>query len=199
MYLLFAFLAYSRYPATFSPQNNNWLSDLGNRDLNPQGADFYVWGCIAAGTILVAFFLSLITWRMTGSRVQNLLLALVQIAGGIAALSLVMSAIYTEDQFAQHQFWSRMINAGFASALFIAPFAFRRPWHRSTPLIAVAVTGYCSIVASLIFSGAHWLEWPSVGLILAFVWLLGWMSAARSSAGSPEAQRRRLGAPRPGV
>jgi hypothetical protein len=35
-----------------------------------------------------------------------------------------MSAIYTEDQFAQHQFWSRMINAGFAAALFAAPFAF---------------------------------------------------------------------------
>jgi hypothetical protein len=37
VYLLFAFLAYMRYPASFSPQNNNWLSDLGNRDLNPQG------------------------------------------------------------------------------------------------------------------------------------------------------------------
>jgi hypothetical protein len=32
-----------------------------------------------------------------------------------------MSAIYTEDRFAQHQFWSRMINAGFATALFVAP------------------------------------------------------------------------------
>ncbi len=42
VYLLFAVLAYSRYPANFSPQNNNWLSDLGNRNLNPQGADFYV-------------------------------------------------------------------------------------------------------------------------------------------------------------
>jgi hypothetical protein len=76
VYLLFAFLAYTHYPATFSPQNNNWLSDLGNRDLNPQGANYYVWGCIATGAILLAFFLSLTTCRKTGSRIQNWLLAL---------------------------------------------------------------------------------------------------------------------------
>ena len=102
-----------------------------------------------------------------------------------------MSAIYTEDQFTQHQFWSRLIYAGFALALFVAPFAFRRRGYRSLVLIAVAVTGYCSILASLIFSGAHWLEWPSVGLILVFVCLLGWMRASRSSAGLPERDPRR--------
>jgi hypothetical membrane protein len=189
-YLLFAFLAYTHYPGTFAPQNNNWLSDLGNRDLNPKGADFYVFGCISTGVILVAMFVSLTTWRSTGSRIQNWLLALVQVAGGIAALSLVMSAIYTEDQFTQHQFWSRFIYAGFAMAMFMAPFAFRRRRYRSLALIAVAVIGYCSIVASFIFDGVHWLEWPSVGLILVFVCLLGWMSASRSSAASPMIGRK---------
>jgi hypothetical protein len=105
-----------------------------------------------------------------------------------------MSAIYTENQFIQHQFWSRLIYAGFAMALFVAPFAFRRRGYRSIALIAVAVIGYCSILASLMFSGAHWLEWPSVGLILLFVWLLGWMSASRSSAGWPEREPRQPGA-----
>jgi peptidoglycan/LPS O-acetylase OafA/YrhL len=140
---------------------------------------------------LLAFFLSLTIWRRLGSRIQNWLLAFVQIAGGIAALSLVMSAIYTEDQFTLHQFWSRLIYAGFAVALFVAPFAFRRRGYRSIALVAIAVIGYCSILASLIFSGAHWLEWPSVGLILVFVCLLGWMSVSRSSAGLPEGETRR--------
>ncbi|HEY4914411.1 MAG TPA: hypothetical protein VIJ91_10910, partial [Candidatus Dormibacteraeota bacterium] len=66
VYVVFAVLAFSRYPADFSPMNNNWLSDLGNRNLNPRGADFYVWGCITAGVILGAFFLSLTPWRTTG-------------------------------------------------------------------------------------------------------------------------------------
>lgn len=70
-------------------------------------------------------------------------------------LSLVISAIYTEDQFAEHQFWSRMINVGFATALFMTPFTFRRPSHRSGALTTVAPTGYCSILGSWIFGAAH--------------------------------------------
>jgi hypothetical membrane protein len=61
--------------------NNNWLSDLGNRNLNPNG-DFYVWGCIAAGIILGGFFLALTPWRTTGSRIQNWLLLAVQFRVG---------------------------------------------------------------------------------------------------------------------
>ncbi len=177
MYLIFAVLAYSRYPADFSPVNNNWLSDLGNRNLNPDGADFYVWGCITAGVILGGFFLTLTRWRTTGSRIQNWLLLAVQVAGGMAAVSLVMSAVYTEDHFETHQFWSRLISGGFALALFMAPFAFRRAGHSSAILIAVAATGYASIVASFIFGDARWLEWPSIALILVFVCWVGWMSA----------------------
>lgn len=176
-YLICAVLAYSRYPGDLSPVNNNWLSDLGNRNLNPQGADFYVWGCITAGIILGGFFLALTPWRTTGSRIQNWLLLAVQLAGEIAAVSLVMSAVYTEDQFEAHQFWSRVISGGFALALFMAPFALRGAGRTSAVLIAVAATGYASIVARFIFGDAHWLEWPSIALILVFVCWVGWMSA----------------------
>jgi hypothetical protein len=81
--------------------------------------------------------------------------------------------------------------------MFMAPFAFRRPRHRSQAMIAVAVIGYCSILASLIFDGVHWLEWPSVGLILVFVCLLGWMSASRSLAvvAQDRAKRSRTNGP----
>lgn len=199
VYLLFAVLAYSRYPADFSPVNNNWLSDLGNRNLNPDGADFYVWGCILAGIFLGGFFVSLFTWRGCGSKIQNWLLLAVQVAGLVAAVSLVMSAVYTEDQFAAHQFWSRFISGGFAVAMFMAPFAFRRPSRSSALLIAVAATGYASIVASFIFDGAHWLEWPSIALILVFVCRVGWMSATWNRVRSLERPRQKSGAFKPEV
>src|SRR5579864_5359932 len=147
VYLLFASLAYSRYPGDFSPINNNWLSDLGNRNLNPDGADFYVWGCVLAGIFLGGFFVSLFTWRATGTAVQNWLLLAVQVTGLIAAASLVMSAVYTEDQFAAHQFWSRLISGGFAVVLFVSPFAFHRSYRNSLILIAIGIAGYASIVA----------------------------------------------------
>jgi hypothetical protein len=199
VYLLFTVLAYSRYPGAFSPVNNNWLSDLGNRNLNPDGADFYVWGCILAGIFLGGFFVSLFTWRGTGSKIQNWLLLAVQVTGLIAAVSLVMSAVYTEDQFAAHQFWSRLISGGFAVAMFIAPFAFHRAGRNSAVLIAVAATGYASIVASFIFDGAHWIEWPSIALILVFVSCVGWMSAAWNRVQSLERPGPMAGALKPEV
>jgi Protein of unknown function (DUF998) len=173
VYLLFAILAYSRFPGDFSPLNNNWLSDLGNRNLNPDGADFYVWGCILAGIFLGGFFVSLFTWRATGGKVQNWLLLAVQVTGLIAAASLVMSAVYTEDQFAAHQFWSRLISGGFALVLFVSPFALHRSGRNSAVLIAIGVAGYASIVARFVFESAHWIEWPSIGLILVYVTWVG--------------------------
>ena len=199
VYLLFTVLAASRYPADFSPVNNNWLSDLGNRNLNPDGADFYVWGCVLAGIFLVGFFISLLPWRGSGSRIQNRLLLTVQVAGLMAAVSLVMSAIYTEDQFEAHQFWSRFISGGFAVAMFVAPFAFRRAGHSSVVLIAVAATGYVSIVARFVFDGAHWIEWPSIALMLVFVSWIGWMSASSDFGLAPEKPHSLTGAFRPNV
>lgn len=188
VYMVFAVLAYSRYPGTFSPMNNNWLSDLGNRNLNPDGADFYVWGCTFAGILLAGFFISLFGWRSTGSVIQNWLLLAVQVSGAVAAVSLVMSAIYTEDQFAAHQFWSRIISGACALALFMAPFAFHRAGRNSAVLIAVAAAGYISIVARFVFEGARWLEWPSIALIFAFVCWVGWMSVS-SNRPRPIARR----------
>ena len=199
VYLIFAVLAYSRYSGDFSPANNNWLSDLGNRNLNPDGANFYVWGCILAGIFLGGFFVSIFTWRATGSKIQNWLLLAVQVTGLIAAVSLVMSAVYTEDQFAAHQFWSRLINGGFAGALFMAPFAFHRAGRNSAVLIAVSATGYASIVARLIFESAHWIEWPSLALILVFVSWIGLMSASERHLQPAQKPHSRPGALKPEV
>jgi len=197
VYLVFAVLSYSRYPGDFSTGNNNWLSDLGNRNLNPDGADFYVWACVAAGVILCAFFLTLTQWRSTGTRIQNGLLLAFQAAGEVAAVSLVMSAIYTEDQFAAHQFWSRFVSGGFAVAMFVAPFALRRAGRSSAVLIAVAAAGYLSIVARFVFDSAHWIEWPSIALILVFVLWVGWTTTTRNRVHSLETPRRLAGALKP--
>jgi hypothetical protein len=179
VYIAFGALAWLAYPTSFGPTNNNWLSDLGNRNLNPNGADFYVWGCVLLGILSLCFFGGLSVWRRTGSRVQAFLLFFVQLTGALGAISIIMSAVYTEDQFAAHQFWSRLINACFAVALFVSPFAFRRRSERLWPLIAVSVLGYTSIVVRLVFADAHWLEWPSVGFLLIYVWVVASMSNAR--------------------
>lgn len=183
LYVSFAFFAFLRYPAPFGPWNNNWLSDLGNRLLNPQGATLYVIGCSISGALILGFFGSLAVWRRSGSHRQNWLLLFIQLAGALAAWSLIMSAVYTEDQFNQHQFWSRLIYAGFALVFFLSPFALRRRGRRLWPVVVVAVIGYAAILASFIYSDAHWLEWPSVAAIMAYACVVG--SITVSTGGSP--------------
>lgn len=39
-YITCAILAFIHYPLPYSPWKN-WLSDLGNKTLNPSGANFY--------------------------------------------------------------------------------------------------------------------------------------------------------------
>jgi hypothetical protein len=105
-------------------------------------------------------------------------------------VSLIMSAVYTEDQFAAHQFWSRLISGGFAIALFVAPFALHRPGRIQMVLIVVGALGYGLMVARFVFESAHWLEWPSIGSILVFVCWIGWLSIQGSRAVEPQRQQR---------
>src|SRR5579872_6087875 len=189
LYVAFTILAWAAYPGTYGPFNNNWLSDLGDRNANPGGAEFYVIGCIATGVLVGAAFAGLLAWYSGGARVQRYLLACVQIAGVFGAVAIVMTAVYTIDQFAAHQFWSRMINVGFAIALFVSPFALRRRGRRLWPLVVVCAVGYCSIVARLVFPDAHWLEWPSIGLLLAYMWVIALMTQSQLGGAPSRAAR----------
>ena len=90
-YLAFALLAFSLYPLPYSPMSN-WLSDLGNANLNPSGALFYNIGIVATGVVLLPFFLGLSQWKMGNDRIQNLMLFLTQGLGILGALAMIMSA-----------------------------------------------------------------------------------------------------------
>jgi hypothetical protein len=52
-YLSLTVVAFAYYPASFSP-GANWLSDLGDRLLNPQGAAYYRGAAILAEPLLGA-------------------------------------------------------------------------------------------------------------------------------------------------
>ena len=69
-YLTFAILAYIQFPLPYSPLTN-WLSDLGNVDLNPHGATLYNIGIISTAVLLVSFFLGLIVWKMEKNKIQT--------------------------------------------------------------------------------------------------------------------------------
>jgi hypothetical membrane protein len=67
-------LSIVNYPPGFTPLEN-WMSDLGNPELNPAGSPFFNWACGITGLLLVVFYLGLRRGLLPDGRRQKLLAA----------------------------------------------------------------------------------------------------------------------------
>jgi hypothetical membrane protein len=92
-YVTFTVIAFTSFPVPYSPANN-WLSDLGNPDINPIGARFYNIGIVLADVALTIFFLNLTKMKMRNNHVQNIMTTLTVGFGCIGSLAMLMTAIY---------------------------------------------------------------------------------------------------------
>ena len=177
LYLACAALAYTRYPLPFSPAAH-WLSDLGDRRINPQGAPFYNVGIIALGFILFLWFMGLAHWRVEANRPQRWLLGVAQAAGTLGSISVSMSGVFPIDLLQQHAFWSRahymMLAMGFGFSVTALAHHPRFP----RPLLYLGTLAAFSPLATLLGGEVYWLEWLSVGLFLVYVLLVGMASRA---------------------
>ena len=171
-YLAFALLAFARYPLPYSP-TGNWLSDLGNVDLNPQGALFYNIGIVATGVLLMAFFLGLSRWKTGNNPRQNFMLLTTQIFGILGALALGMSGLYPMHFLALHSFFSTSLYILLGTAFAFSVAALR--YHPTCPrwlLILGALTALVDIIYG-VFHTVYMLEWITTALILYYVGLIG--------------------------
>lgn len=171
-YLTFALLAYAQYPLPYSPMRN-WLSDLGNADLNPHGALFYNIGIVATGVVLLLFFLGLAQWKMRDNRIQNLMLRLTQGFGILGTLALVMSGFYPINFSSIHSFFSICLYILLGTAFGFSVAAIR--YYPTCPrwlLILGALTALADILSGA-FHTVYVLEWVTVSLFLCYPVLLG--------------------------
>ena len=151
----------------------NWLSDLGNADLNPQGALFYNIGIVATGVVLLLFFLGLAQWKMRDNRIQNLMLRLTQGFGILGTLALVMSGFYPINFSSIHSFFSICLYILLGTAFGFSVAAIR--YYPTCPrwlLILGALTALADILSG-IFHTVYVLEWVTVLLFLCYPVLLG--------------------------
>ncbi|MFX0073050.1 MAG: hypothetical protein ACFFAO_18385 [Candidatus Hermodarchaeota archaeon] len=100
----FAFISMAHYPGVYNPFMN-WMSDLGNVELNPEGAIYFNIGIMATGVSLVPFFIGLYEWYIGGKRNKRLTM-MTQIAGFYCSFAMVMCGIYPENYFLIHIFWA---------------------------------------------------------------------------------------------
>jgi hypothetical membrane protein len=100
IFCLFTFTAAALFPGLVNPLYV-WLSNLGNVELNPNGAIFFNLGCIITGLILIPFFIGLYKWNLEKTW-GKILLILGIVLGLLASLSLIMVGVFPETHIKQH-------------------------------------------------------------------------------------------------
>ena len=171
-YLAFALLAFSRYSLPYSPMKN-WLSYLGNADLNPDGALFYNIGIVATGVVALLFFFGLSQWKTGKNRRQSFMLFVTQGFGILGALAMVMSGLYPINFFALHSVFSTCLYILLGTAFALSVAALR--YHPTCPRWLLIVGASTALVAMLygVFHTVTVLEWVTTALFLCYLGLLG--------------------------
>jgi hypothetical membrane protein len=171
-FALFGVLAATRFPRPYGPWQDNTISQLGNRTLNPDGYVLYLAGCALAGIFGIAFFLSLNRWRTTRTPSQSRLFFLVQLLGVAGSFGLLMSGVFSENDYPQHHFWSGVIFNAYAAAALLAIPALWRFGRSNFGLIAFSGAAVAVVIAMFVFASVHWLEWLPAAMFLMFPILL---------------------------
>jgi hypothetical protein len=162
-----AVVAYSYYPWAFSPAAN-WISDLGNTLLSPRGSIYFRLDMVAVGAVLAAFFVGLRAWARGQHIALKLLVVVGQISGLVAAVALVMTGIFSENDYAAHALWATVLFIALATAVWFIGWA--PVWHPDLPQkITYLAFAVCTVDVVSIVARRHWLEWLAVGLLLFFV------------------------------
>ena len=172
LYCVFTFSSWALYPTMYSPVTN-WLSDLGNSNYNPKGAILYNLGCILTGIALFPFFIGLYKWYSEERRFRTRLLA-VQTIGCLAAFSLIMIGVFSENAGWLHDMWSDVFFVlNLIVLVLIGVFLYPHPRYIK------AISYYAFIVAAinlafLVLPSTPLLEWFTVFTALGYVGLLSY-------------------------
>jgi hypothetical protein len=168
LYLGLAIISYSFYPSSFSPKGN-WLSDLGNNNLNPDGAIYYRLAGILGGLVLMFFFIGLKDWYKGQRGKPKIFMSIAQIFGVLTSFAFIMTGYFSEDNLAPHSFWSITNYIFFGTAVFFVGFALL--YYKN---VSKFFNGFCFTLAlvdiiSGFYGNTYWLEWLVVLMLLIFI------------------------------
>lgn len=172
LFCVFTFTSWALYPTFYSPVNN-WLSDLGNSSYNPTGAIFFNVGCVLTGITLFPFFFGLYKWY-TNENWRKISLILTQTIGSLAAFSLMMIGVFSEDYGEIHGLWSAVF---FLLNLIILILSNVSLFTHHNYIRKIAYYGFIVVAINLVFAFLYTvplLEWFTVFASLGYVGLLAY-------------------------
>jgi hypothetical protein len=171
-YLIFTCLSYIRYPLHYSPFTN-WLSDLGNPELNLRGFLFYNAGILVTAVTLVGFFSGLSVWKLQGLKVQAIMLRLAQVFGILGSICMLFSGIYPINRFDIHAILSTLLYI-FLSMGFVFTAAMLR-YHPQIPrwMLILGISPAVLVILTSFLQDLYILEWIIVLLFLVYVTFIG--------------------------
>ena len=170
VYLVFTFSSWALFPTPYSPVDN-WLSDLGNYEYNPDGAILYNLGCILTGAAGTLFVWGLKVWH-TEERARTLVIKAAQGLGLLACVFLICIGIFSEDFPPYHGIFSVafFLTFGLFILVFI-PSVFTHPRFMKP----VGIFGILSLGIDISFGAVYGepiMEWTTVFGFLILVGLL---------------------------
>lgn len=162
-YCTLTFVSITYFPGPFGPLDN-YLSQLGNSSLNPDGAVFYNLAVILVGLFTIPFYIALYKIYMKPDRSN--LIAVAVLCGLINGPSIMLSGIFSEDFYTQHFFWSLMIFITLIPILFLMNIALMK---HTESLKWVSFFGLALAIFNTIFVGYVILIGTDTGAILEWV------------------------------
>ena len=149
LYCTFTFTSWALYPTLFTPFGN-LLSDLGNSIGNPSGAIFYNIGCILTGAAYIIFLAGFYRWY-TSEKTRKAGIMIAQVIGFLAAFSLIMVGVFSENAGNIHTLWSLvffLINL--ITILLFSVALYNHPSY----IKAISYYGFVVVVFNLMFVSA---------------------------------------------
>ncbi len=179
VYTFFSWLSFLSFPYSFSP-NSNFLSQLENFELNPNGAIFYFLAIILSGFLGVGFYWGFYTFYK--GTAHETLLKIILICGMINSLAIILSGVFSETvNYEIHFLFSFSIFLSFFPILLLTNgLLFSHPqFSRWIGIFGFVLAGvdFVFLLTVLegggIFSQASLLEWLSVFGYLAWGAFIG--------------------------
>lgn len=171
VYVLFTFVSHL-FNTGIAPLTN-WLSDLGNPNLNSSGALYYNLGCILAASLLVLFYTGISQWYRGKAVPKKFMFSYLfaRISGYVAAAFLVLASLFPlGTSTAIHSFFSQynMIGINCFMSFMAVAFIMHPAGKKGLAALGLAATAF-NIITTNAFTDLYIAEWIYFGLFIIYV------------------------------